>query len=472
MEAPAPGAPPPECRPAGRIRVALPDGGPRAAQILGGHDRHQTLDDETARRCNHQESHHRVRASIPVAPRTRLKRSARAAPARKRRPRSGCGRHAEEIQGAVPALPRGSLRGRGSITTANVAGPLRPGMASGVKAMVVLDLRRARRPRSPRGSAREQHAEAVEATITPPAMRMPGIEMPKKFMTRLPATRNPVISAKGVDAGAGGSAAVVRPRAGWDATVITIGTAPSGLDDGQDRQHGARRVAEIVGQPVHVRTLPAARIAAWPPRAGTPRLRLTVLLLAGVVALVAVSERTRRQRAWRALAAAGRARLRGLGCAGPGLELGLHRRLQGCPARAPRAIRRAAPSSVRAVLARRAGHGLATRSLAITRRCSWCSRRSTCSPRARRTASCGFEHGADFARYADEVRAFVPRWSAYEVPDTLEVRPRILWKAFLDAVRCWACGCCCWQRTACSAPGARPRGSRCRERAGGDAAQA
>ena len=32
-----------------------------------------------------------------------------------------------------------------------------------------------------------------------------------------------------------------------------------------------------------------------------------------------------------------------------------------------------------------------------------------------------------------QVRAFLPRWSAYEVPDSLEVRPRILWKAFLDA---------------------------------------
>jgi len=31
------------------------------------------------------------------------------------------------------------------------------------------------------------------------------------------------------------------------------------------------------------------------------------------------------------------------------------------------------------------------------------------------------------------VRAFRPRWSAYAVPEVLEVRPRVLWKAFLDA---------------------------------------
>jgi hypothetical protein len=42
-------------------------------------------------------------------------------------------------------------------------------------------------------------------------------------------------------------------------------------------------------------------------------------------------------------------------------------------------------------------------------------------------------HGADFARYASEVRAFLPRWAAYDIPEALDVRPRILWKAFVDA---------------------------------------
>jgi hypothetical protein len=31
------------------------------------------------------------------------------------------------------------------------------------------------------------------------------------------------------------------------------------------------------------------------------------------------------------------------------------------------------------------------------------------------------------------VPAFLPDWSAYRVPETLEVRPRVFWKAFLDA---------------------------------------
>jgi protein-S-isoprenylcysteine O-methyltransferase Ste14 len=42
-------------------------------------------------------------------------------------------------------------------------------------------------------------------------------------------------------------------------------------------------------------------------------------------------------------------------------------------------------------------------------------------------------HPAQFERYAGAVRALLPRWSAYDVPATLEVRPRVLWKAFLDA---------------------------------------
>jgi hypothetical protein len=42
-------------------------------------------------------------------------------------------------------------------------------------------------------------------------------------------------------------------------------------------------------------------------------------------------------------------------------------------------------------------------------------------------------HGEAFDRYAGTVNAFWPRWSAYLVPEVLDVRPRVLWKAFLDA---------------------------------------
>ena len=42
-------------------------------------------------------------------------------------------------------------------------------------------------------------------------------------------------------------------------------------------------------------------------------------------------------------------------------------------------------------------------------------------------------YGDEFDRYAREVRAFVPRLERYLVPESLEVQPRVLWKAFLDA---------------------------------------
>jgi hypothetical protein len=51
----------------------------------------------------------------------------------------------------------------------------------------------------------------------------------------------------------------------------------------------------------------------------------------------------------------------------------------------------------------------------------------------REDALLGARHGAAFEEYRRTVRAFLPRWSAYAVPERLEVRPRVLWKSFLDA---------------------------------------
>jgi protein-S-isoprenylcysteine O-methyltransferase Ste14 len=42
-------------------------------------------------------------------------------------------------------------------------------------------------------------------------------------------------------------------------------------------------------------------------------------------------------------------------------------------------------------------------------------------------------HGTAHERFARDVSTLRPRWSAYVVPDSLEVRPRVLWKSFLDA---------------------------------------
>ncbi|NJD31369.1 MAG: isoprenylcysteine carboxylmethyltransferase family protein [Gammaproteobacteria bacterium] len=43
------------------------------------------------------------------------------------------------------------------------------------------------------------------------------------------------------------------------------------------------------------------------------------------------------------------------------------------------------------------------------------------------------QHGAAFNDYARRVRGFLPDGAAYHVPEALEIRPRIFWKAFLDA---------------------------------------
>jgi protein-S-isoprenylcysteine O-methyltransferase Ste14 len=42
-------------------------------------------------------------------------------------------------------------------------------------------------------------------------------------------------------------------------------------------------------------------------------------------------------------------------------------------------------------------------------------------------------HGEAARRYRDQVPALVPDWTRYSVPEQLEIRPRVVWKAVLDA---------------------------------------
>ncbi len=79
------------------------------------------------------------------------------------------------------------------------------------------------------------------------------------------------------------------------------------------------------------------------------------------------------------------------------------------------------------------GIGLATRSLTITAVLLVVFAVIYAGAVAREDRFLAQEHGASFEEYARRVRAFWPNWSAYEVPERLEVRPRIFWKAFLDA---------------------------------------
>ena len=165
----------------------------------------------------------------------------------------------------------------------------------------------------------------------------------------------------------------------------------------------------------------------------TPRLRLTALLLAGVVALVAVSERTAADGLagqWLQLAGLACMASAALGRIWTSVFIAGFKDVQ-LVRRGPYAVLRHPlyGLSLLAVL----GIGLTSRSASVATilLASFTAIYVSAARAEDRLLRAG--HGADFVRYAGQVRAFLPRWSAYEVPDSLEVRPRILWKAFLDA---------------------------------------
>jgi protein-S-isoprenylcysteine O-methyltransferase Ste14 len=165
----------------------------------------------------------------------------------------------------------------------------------------------------------------------------------------------------------------------------------------------------------------------------TPRLRLTALLLLGVLALVATTERT--------LATALAGLLLQLGglvcivCAALGriwasVFIAGYKDTQ-LVRGGPYAVLRH-PLYAFSLLAM-LGAGLTTRSATLTAAllvvfAAIYARAARDEDRFLRSV-----HGEAFDRYARAVNAFRPRWSAYAVPEVLEVRPTVLWKAFLDA---------------------------------------
>ena len=165
----------------------------------------------------------------------------------------------------------------------------------------------------------------------------------------------------------------------------------------------------------------------------TPRLRLTALALAALLVLVAVSERS--------LAA---------GLAGLGLQLaGLL-----CVAAAAlgrvwtsvfiagykdtQLVRRGPYARLRhplyaLSLLAMLGIALTTRSATLGSALLALSAVQLVVAARGEDALLGVRHGDEFARYAATVPAFVPGRPAGDVPDSLEVRPRVLWKSFVDA---------------------------------------
>jgi protein-S-isoprenylcysteine O-methyltransferase Ste14 len=165
----------------------------------------------------------------------------------------------------------------------------------------------------------------------------------------------------------------------------------------------------------------------------TPRLRLTALLLLGMLALVATSQRTLATGLAGLLLQLGG--LACIACAALGrvwssVFIAGYKDTQ-LVRNGPYAMLRH-PLYALSLLAM-LGAGLTTRSAALT--VALLAAFAMIYARAAREED-GFlrsAHGAAFDRYARAVNAFWPRWSAHLVPEALEVRPRVLSKAFLDA---------------------------------------
>ena len=165
----------------------------------------------------------------------------------------------------------------------------------------------------------------------------------------------------------------------------------------------------------------------------TPRLRLTAVLLAATLLLVATSERT---------AASGVAglllQLAGFSCIGCAALGRIWSSLFIAGYKDTQLVRGGPYAMLRhplyaLSLVAMLGAGLTTRSVTIT---AVLLATFAVIYRAAARAEDRFlrgSHGAAFDHYARTVRAFLPRWSSYAVPESLDVRPRVLGKAFLDA---------------------------------------
>jgi protein-S-isoprenylcysteine O-methyltransferase Ste14 len=79
------------------------------------------------------------------------------------------------------------------------------------------------------------------------------------------------------------------------------------------------------------------------------------------------------------------------------------------------------------------GVGLATRSITITLTLVTAFIAIYRLSARREDAFLARAHGEAHAQYRDRLQAFWPDLRQYRVPESIEVRPRVFWKAFLDA---------------------------------------
>jgi protein-S-isoprenylcysteine O-methyltransferase Ste14 len=164
----------------------------------------------------------------------------------------------------------------------------------------------------------------------------------------------------------------------------------------------------------------------------TPRLRLTAVLLLGVLGVVAVSDRT-----WADGAAGRLLELAGLACIACAVLGRVWTSVYIAGYKDAHLVRHGPYSAVRHPLYALSmlatlGVGLATRSLAITVVLFAVFAAIYATAARAEDAYLRARHAASHADYAARVPAFLPRGGC-DVPEAVEVRPRVLWKAFLDA---------------------------------------
>lgn len=165
----------------------------------------------------------------------------------------------------------------------------------------------------------------------------------------------------------------------------------------------------------------------------TPRLRLTALLLAALLVLVASSERTA------ATGLAGLAlQLAGLACIGCAALGRIWTSLFIAGYKDAQLVRQGPYAVLRhplyaLSLVAMLGAGLTTRSVVITVALLLVFTAIYAVAGRAEDRFLQQAHGEQYLRYAREVGSILPRWSSYEVPGSLDVRPRVLWKSFLDA---------------------------------------
>jgi protein-S-isoprenylcysteine O-methyltransferase Ste14 len=165
----------------------------------------------------------------------------------------------------------------------------------------------------------------------------------------------------------------------------------------------------------------------------TPRLRLTALLLAATVGLVTISERGL------LTGAAGEiVQLAGLACIAVAALGRVWTSAFIAGFKDSNLVREGPYSALRHPLYALSmlamlGVGLATRSVTLTGALLLAFAATYAAAARREDAFLSRAHGESHADFMRITPAFWPAPQSYRVPESIEVRPRVYWKAFLDA---------------------------------------